>query len=221
MVYLDLDELDEVFEGRLLWSTRRPAVAWFRRADYLGRPDRPLQDEVRDTVAASGRARPGGPVRMLTHLRYFGYAQNPVTFYYCFSADDQEQVEAVVAEITNTPWGERHAYVLGAPDGTAEERFTKAFHVSPFMPMDQEYRWRFSSPGAELAVDMESVEDGRRVFDATLRMSRRPITGRSLAGALARHPWMTARVVTAIYAQAFRLWVKRTPVFDHPKHQES
>ncbi len=221
MVYLDLEELDEVFEGRLLWSTRRPAVAWFRRADYLGRPDRPLRDEVLDTVAGSGRTRPGGPVRMLTHLRYFGYAQNPVTFYYCFSAEDHERVEAVVAEVTNTPWGERHTYVLDAPGGTPEGRFAKAFHVSPFMPMDQEYRWRFSPPGPDLAVDMESVEDGRRVFDATLRMTRRPITGRSLAAALARHPWMTARVVTAIYAQAFRLWLKRTPFFDHPKHRES
>ncbi len=224
MVYLDLDELDEVFEGRLLWSTRRPAVAWFRRADYLGRPDRPLRDEVLDRVAASGRARPRGPVRMLTHLRYLGYAQNPVTFYYCFSAEDDGRIQAVVAEVTNTPWGERHAYVVDGPDGgpvAPFARFPKAFHVSPFMPMEQQYRWRFSAPGADLAVDMESVEDGRRVFDATLRMTRRPITGRSLAGALARHPWMTARVVTAIYAQALRLWLKRTPFFDHPKHRDS
>jgi uncharacterized protein len=221
MVYLDLEELDEVFDGRLLWSTRRPAVAWFRRRDYLGRPDRPLRDEVLDTVTSSGRARPGGPVRMLTHLRYLGYQQNPVTFYYCFSAEDHGRVQAVVAEVTNTPWGERHAYVVDGPDDAPEARFDKAFHVSPFMPMEQQYRWSFSTPRAELAVDMESIEDGRRVFDATLRMTRRPINGRSLAGALLRHPWMTARVVTAIYAQALRLWLKRTPFFDHPQHRDS
>ena len=86
MVYLDLSELDEVFRGRLLWSTERPAVAWFRRADYLGDPERPLHEEVLDVVAASGQPRPSGPVRMLTHLRYLGYVQNPVTFYYCFDA---------------------------------------------------------------------------------------------------------------------------------------
>ena len=224
MVYLDLSELDRVFRGRLLWSTRRPAVAWFRRADYLGDPARPLHESVRDAVADSGRPRPTGPIRMLTHLRYLGYLQNPVTFYYCFSDRDQD-IEAVVAEVTNTPWGERHAYVVG-PEGMADEdhasaRFPKAFHVSPFMPMNQEYRWRFSTPEGNLTVHMDTVQDGHRVFDATLRLERREISGRSLAGALVRHPWMTARVVTAIYAQAFRLWLKRTPFVPHPSHLES
>lgn len=232
MVYLDLAELDEVFRGRLLWSTRRPAVAWFRRADYLGDPSRPLHAEVRDTVEASGLPRPAGPVRMLTHLRYLGYVQNPVTFYYCFEPEG-DAVEAVVAEVTNTPWGERHAYVVGreavaAParhadpetDRGAPARFPKAFHVSPFMPMDQEYQWAFNAPGASLDVHMENFRGGRKVFDATLTLERREITGRSLAGALVRHPWMTARVAGGIYAQALRLWLKRTPFFPHPSHAE-
>ena len=233
MVYLDLSELDEVFRGRLLWSTERPAVAWFRRADYLGDPEKPLHEEVRDVVAASGQPRPSGPVRMLTHLRYLGYVQNPVTFYYCFDATG-DVVEAVVAEVTNTPWGERHAYVVGG-DAVADPKdgtdpgavkmdpatFPKAFHVSPFMPMDQEYHWAFTPPGAELGVHMENLYEGRKVFDATLRLRRREISGRSLAGALARHPWMTVRVASGIYAQALRLWLKRTPFFAHPSHVES
>ncbi len=233
MVYLDLSELDEVFRGRWLWSATRPAVARFRRADYLGDPQRPLHEEVRNVVEASGRPRPGGPVRMLTHLRYLGYVQNPVTFYYCFDTRD-EAVDAVVAEVTNTPWGERHAYVVGAGAVTDPEEldtppageagpttFAKAFHVSPFMPMDQRYRWAFTPPEAELGVHMENLEEGQKVFEATLRLQRREISGRSLAGALARHPWMTARVATAIYAQALRLWLKRTPFFLHPDQVES
>lgn len=232
MVYLDLSELDEVFRGRLLWSTGRPSVAWFRRADYLGDPGRPLRDEVLATVEGAGLPRPSGPVRMLTHLRYLGYVQNPVTFYYCFDPADR-RVESVVAEVTNTPWGERHAYVVG-PEGvvaTAGEdgprphppevaAFPKAFHVSPFMPMDQEYRWAFSPPGSTLSVHMENLSAGRKVFDATLDLQRREISGRSLAGALVRHPWMTARVATGIYVQALRLWLKRTPFFPHPSHAE-
>ena len=103
--YLDLDELDAAFRGRFWWSARRPAPMWFRRADYFGPPDVPLADAVRDAVAARTGRRPDGPVRVLTHLRAFGYVFNPVSFYYCFDRD--ERLQAVLAEITNTPWGER------------------------------------------------------------------------------------------------------------------
>ncbi len=113
MMYVDLTELDEVFRGRWLWSSRRPAPAWLRRADYLGDPRVSLERAVRDRVQQQTGERPDGPIRMLTHLRYFGYAFNPVTFYYCFDAADRHVV-ATVAEITNTPWNERYSYVLKA-----------------------------------------------------------------------------------------------------------
>ena len=111
MVYLDLDELPECFDGRLLWSARRPALAWFRRADHLGDPRTPLAEAVRELVAERTGTRPEGPIRLLTHLRYFGHCFNPVSFYYCYDATG-EQLSAVVAHVTNTPWGERHSYVL-------------------------------------------------------------------------------------------------------------
>ena len=113
MVYLDLDELPELFRDSWLWSAERPALAWFRRADHLGPPDAPLAQCVRDRVAAITGRRPAGPVRLLTHLRYAGFAMNPVSFYYCFDAGG-ERLEAVLAEVTNTPWRERHP-ILAAP----------------------------------------------------------------------------------------------------------
>ncbi|MHC4948252.1 MAG: DUF1365 domain-containing protein [Planctomycetota bacterium] len=223
MVYLDLDELDEVFRGRWLWSTRGPNVAWLRRRDHLGDPDVPLADAVRDLVEAETGARPAGPVRLLTHLRYFGHCMNPVSFYYCFDHAG-DRVETIVAEVHNTPWGERHCYVLGQDRNEAagrrhRHRFPKAFHVSPFMAMDQRYDWRFVDPGRRLLVHMVNLEDGERLFDATMVLRRRPITGPGLARVLARHPLMTVRIMAAIYYQALRLRMKRCPFHPHPRHR--
>jgi DUF1365 family protein len=218
--WLDLAELDVVFRGRWLWSTRRPALAWLRRADYLGDPDVPLDVAVRDRVEAETGRRPAGPIRLLTQLRTFGHCFNPVSFYYCRDADDA-RIDTVVAEITNTPWGERHAYVLPASAGVRDGdrlrfRFGKAFHVSPFMPMDQDYDWTFTEPGESLGVRMVNRRDGERVFDAALNLERREIAGPSLAWVLVRHPFAALNLLRRIYWQAFRLWTKRVPFHAHP-----
>ena len=222
MVYLDLDELDEVFRGRWLWSTKRPALAWFRRRDHLGDPAVPLDTAVRDLVEERGHDRPTGRIRLLTHLRYFGYCMNPVSFYYCFDEADQ-RVETIVAEVHNTPWGEQHCNVLRADEQAAAGarhrfRFAKDFHVSPFMGMDQQYDWTFGEPGIGLAVRMRTNEDNTRMLDASMGLRRRPISAGSLARALVRYPFMTAKVVVAIYYQALRLHLKRIPFHAHPKH---
>ncbi|MET0331181.1 MAG: DUF1365 domain-containing protein [Dyella sp.] len=219
-LYLDLEELDQVFTHRWLWSNERRNVAQFRRRDYLGPAELPLAEAVRQRVEVTTGYRPTGPIRLLTHLRYGGLVFNPVSFYYCYAEDGVTLVN-IVAEITNTPWKERHAYVL--PVATALARgsalhwtFPKAFHVSPFMPMAREYHWSFTRPGDLLRVHMDVLRDGQREFDATLILERKPLTGASLARVLWRYPLMTAQVVGAIHWQALRLWLKRNPVHDHP-----
>ena len=207
MAYIDLDELPMLLDGRL--TRRRPGLVRFRRRDYLGDPQTRLDQAVRDKVQQHlGRA-PQGPIRLLTHLRTFGHCFNPVSFYYCF-APDGTTLEAIVAEVTNTPWGERHAYVK--PAGERAGEFDKALHVSPFMAMDQRYTWRAATPGDTLSVHIESHEDGRRAFDATLGLERRPLTRR----ALARHPAATLRMLALIYGHAVALKLKGVPVQPHP-----
>ncbi len=223
MVYLDLSELDDVFRGRLFWSTRRPAVAWFRRADHIGDASRPLDTVVRDLVEHRTGARPTGAIRLLTHLRYVGFVFNPVSLYYCFDAAGT-RVDTIVADVSNTPWGERYQYVLPTPPGeerVIRHRLAKAFHVSPFLPMDMEYDWRFADPAGHLAVHMRTQHNGTTVLDATLSLRKRAIDARALAPVLLRYPAMTASVVVRIYWQALRLWWQRVPFHPHPRHHAS
>ena len=221
LTYLDLAELPQLFDRRWFWSARRPALAWFRRSDFLGDPSVPLDAAVRDRIEAETGLRPRGPIRLLTHIRQFGYNFNPVSLYYVFDESDTE-LETVVAEITNTPWDERHAYVLRVADAervgakVMRWQFDKRFHVSPFMPMDMRYDWRFSEPGDTLSVHMENLKDGQVQFDATLTLRREPITSTTLARALAAFPLITFKVSALIYWQALRLLLKRTPFFTHP-----
>ena len=220
MMYLDLDELPRLFRRRWLWSARRPALARFRREDHLGPADQPLAEAVRDLVVRETGRRPDGPIRLLTNLRYFGYGFNPVSFYYCFAANGRD-VDFIVAEVNNTPWGEQTTYVLACDDTNARGsgwRFSddKKMHVSPFMPMDIRYDWALAPPQDRLSVHIANSQAGERVFDAGMVLRRREITGRSLAGVLLRFPLMTVRVITAIHWQALLLWLKRCPVHTHP-----
>ena len=221
MSYIDLAELPRLFEHRWFWSVRRPALAWFRRADFLGPADVPLDTAVRDLVREHTGAAPRGPIRLLTHLRFFGHNFNPVSFYYVFDETDT-RVETIVAEITNTPWQERHTYVLPAANAAhAGGRafhfsFDKRFHVSPFMPMDMRYEWAFNVPGEGLHVHMENWRDGSAQFDATLNLRRQELTAGSMARALIQFPLITVKVLTLIHWQALKLLWKRTPFHSHP-----
>ncbi len=217
LAYLDLEELDTLLDGRLL--ARRPGLARFRRADYLGDPATGLTAAVRACVERHTGSVPTGPIRVLTHLRTFGHCFNPVSFYYCFTP--QERLDAVVAEVTSTPWGERHAYVLARTgDGPVlSGALAKRLHVSPFMGMQQSYLWRAATPSKTLAVHISSSERGQEVFDVTLALRRMPFTGGSLARVTARYPAATLRVLGLIYGHAIALKLKGVPFHPRPQVQ--
>jgi hypothetical protein len=197
-------------------------MAWFRRKDHFGDPAVSLEDAVRDLVERETGSRPAGPIRLLTHLRYFGYCFNPASFYYCFDPGGR-RVETIIVEIHNTPWGEAHCYVLPAHRSEhplanwRRHRFEKKFHVSPFIDMNIHYDWRFRLPGQRLNVHMIDYENGSKLFDASLALQRRQLNRDSLTRVLIDYPLMTGKVIFLIYWQALRLVIKRVPVFTHPK----
>ena len=224
MTLLDVDHT-AALDVLPLWSRRRPAPVWFRRRDYLDGSDRPLRDALGDIIEEHLGRRPTGPIYMLTHLRTWGWVFNPLTVYWCQTAappgGGPGRPDVVVLEVTNTPWNERHWYVIEADHVPGRGAvFPKELHVSPFLAMDLDYRFSFAAPtaaiGSPLSVRLELLRTGRKVFDADLELVRRPLTRRSAVLVLARHPWPTIRISLGIHTHALRLWIKRVPLVRHP-----
>lgn len=222
MPYLDLDEMPELLERSWGWSAHSRALARFSREDFLGDPAVPLKEAVLDRVEREFGDRPAGPVCMLANLRYFGFIMNPICCYYCFAADGKN-LEYLVVEVTNTPWNERHSYVLQARGKSPWLRteFAKGMHVSPFFDMDMTYRWRSNLPSGKLHVNLANLQAGHKVFEANLALEGQPATPVALTRQLLLYPFMTLKVCAAIYWQALRLWLKGTPFLPHPKTVQS
>lgn len=221
MAWLDLDELPDLFDKVPGFSARRPALARFRREDYLGPVDRPLKTTVREELIRQLGSAPKGRICVLTQLRTLGSLFNPISVYYAF--DQQGQLAAVLSEVTNMPWRERTRYAcfVDSSRHSHQAYFDKDLHVSPFNPMDMTYRWKFNAPSDVLFLHMENWRDQQCHFDATLMLKAEPATRRVLLKTLARQPLMSLKTVAGIHFEALRVWLKGVPVHNHPKRKES
>ena len=221
MMYIDLQELPWLFKKYRLWSFEKANLASFKSTDHYQESGLGLEASIRRYVQTQTGNYPEGDIRLLTHFRYFGMCFNPVSFYYCY-AKDAEHLDYIVCEVNNTPWNQRHLYLLDCKQQQLTGKLhkfsqQKSFHVSPFMPMDMQYEWSFSRPDDVLSVFMSNRQQGEKVFDATLKLEKLPITQSNLAKVLVMYPLMTMKVVVLIYYQALRLWLKKVPFFTHPE----
>jgi len=218
MVMLDLDTLQTQFNKSSLWSVERFNLISFYRRDYLQSPITDLKSAVQNLIYERCGKQFEGQVNILTHPRYLGFIFNPVTFYFC--VDAEQQIQFIVAEINNTPWNERYAYVFDIPP-TAEVQeltfdFDKQFHVSPFMPMQIHNHWRFKLTPDSVNIRMVLTQEDVRHFDVSMQVNAASFTAKSMRALPIQFPLQTLAVVFRIYWQALRLWGKKTPFFSHP-----
>ncbi len=220
MMYVDLDELPTLFNNHYAWNVEKPGLASFYRKDHYGDEPKNLADAIRELIKNKTGDLISGPIRLLTHFRYFGHIFNPISVYYCFDEND-EQLTHVVAEVTNTPWKEQHCYVLAGKEKNQcfiTPTQQKDFHVSPFMDMEMQYQWNIRVPGDHLQFSVENINDNKKLFDASMSLKKIELNTKNLTSTLINFPCMTLKVVSAIHLQALKLWLKGIDYVPHPKN---
>ena len=221
LAYLDVDELPGSLDPLPGWSARHAAPVHFRRQDFFDGLDTPLGGAVRDLVEERLGRRPRGQINLLAQPRTFGWLANPLAVYYCWD-EGGHALDAIVLEVTNTPWGERQWYALDArdgPDPTAAVTVEKQMHVSPFLPMDVDYRVTWTTPGASLTLNIEVVRAGTTIFSAGLALRRKVLDRFGAVAVLVRHPLMPLRVSAGIYRKALGLFLARVAIYRHPQRR--
>lgn len=216
--FIDLDKVDETFNIPFLFSTGPVSVLSFRRKNYLGDKTKPLKECVQQLIFSKTGETHKGPIKLLTNISYFGFCFNPVSFYYCYN-ESGTGLQYIVAEVTNTPWSERHQHVLRF-EGQKKNTYTlkKDFHVSPFMPMEIDYTWVFNSPDKDLYVLMQNRFAGEKdlMFDASLKLTRKTLNLKNVLTLILKSPLVSFKPTLLIYWQAVRLWIKKVPFYTHP-----
>lgn len=220
MMYVDLDELPTLFDSYRFWSLNKLNIAAFHRNDHHGEKDSDLSSSIRRLVNNHSTIKADGPIRLLTHFRYFGYVFNPLSIYYCYDANDKH-VTHVVSEVTNTPWKEQHCYVLNGHEEDHQfvtQHHKKEFHVSPFLDMNMDYHWKIGIPADDLYLSIDNKRKNENVFHASMRLKKESINQNSLRNVLINFPLMTMKVTSAIHLQALALWLKGIKYVPHPKN---
>ena len=219
MFCFDINNLPNLFKDIKQVSIEQFNWFSFRRKNYLSHPEIPLDDYVRQLVVAKFDTYPKGKVYLLTNLSCLGYCFNPISLYFIFDNTNQK-LDYLILEVTNTPWGDKHNYVLASSSRSKNEvydfQFQKELHVSPFMAMNYDYQFKLKINKQKIIVHMENHIDGKKDFDATLILTA-SAQKTAFKKVFRHYPLITYKVVAAIYWQALKLWIKGVPFHAHPK----
>lgn len=220
--YIDIDRTDELFPNKFLFSKNKWSWIRFRAADYY-QPEyagQTMRQYVNELLANDDIENPY-QVMLLTNLRFAGFVINPISCFYCFNA--QQQLTAIIARVTNTPWGEIKNYVLHCDPNKKFQRikFTKDMHVSPFNPMGMIYDWRNNIPGEKLALHMDCLKENQVHMKATISLKKKEWVKHNQWDLAIRYPLMTFSIAWRIYIQALKLLLKRSPFYSHPNKQQA
>ncbi|BDX07262.1 DUF1365 domain-containing protein [Planctobacterium marinum] len=211
MFWLDLDEVALLDQKLSLFSAEKFNWVQFRRGDFLTNNQQTLKQEVLQTMSEKAGTPLSGKVFLLSPLRILGMYFSPVNFYYL--QNDAGEFSHLLAEVSNTPWNERHCYLV---DLKEQKDSDKAFHVSPYNPIDMQYRWNIKPPGNKLFLQLDCLKTDKH-FTAAIGLKRMELSNSVMRKSLFQFPHITLKTLFGIYWQALKLFAKRVPIYDHPK----
>lgn len=217
-LYLSLDEINDLQKLTPILSVDKFNLLSLKQSNYLTQYSIPLKQAIFEHFKTKNIHYEGNHVFLLTQLSYLGFCYNPVSFFYCFDKTGTH-LEYILAEIHNTPWNERYIYTLACEPNQKKLRFqhAKAFHISPFLPMDIKYDWRMNKPTEKIMMHLQDFKEDKLCFDATLHLTKKNLTQKNVLQLALLQPFNTQRVLFGIYWQALKLFLKKTPFFSHPQ----